>query len=89
VAFVNDGSSGPLGERTGAPTGALTLAEWRAMGYDKHSVFADPLFTAPEDRDYRVRSGSPALELGSENFAMDTFGLLPDSPRKWEERRPR
>ncbi len=82
VAFVNDGSSGPLGERTDAPAGALTLEEWRAMGYDKHSVFADPLFMAPEDGDYRVRSGSPALALGFENFAMDKFGLLPDFPRK-------
>ena len=43
-----------------------------------------PLFIAPEDGDYRVSPGSPALELGFENFDMDKFGLLPDFPRKCE-----
>jgi len=47
MAFLSDGESGGLGERTDAPKRGLTLDEWRELGYDKHCVFADPLFVAP------------------------------------------
>jgi len=63
----------------------LTLAKWQALGYDRNSTFADPLFVDPENGDYRVRPDSPALKLGFENFPMDHFGLLPDFPRHWEQ----
>jgi len=44
-------------------------------GRDVHSVAADAMFIDPENGDYRVREGSPALELGFENFPMDRFGV--------------
>lgn len=62
-----------------------SLEEWRALGYDHHSVFADPMFVDPENNDYRVKPESPALKLGFENFDMDEFGLTPDFPEQWRD----
>lgn len=53
----------------------LSLQGWQARGLDAHSVAADPMFVAPEQGDYRVREGSPALRLGFKNFPMDQFGI--------------
>ena len=60
-----------------------SLDEWRAIGFDRRSVFADPLFVDPERGDYRVRSESPALALGFENFPMNLWGLTADFPARW------
>jgi len=60
-----------------------TLKEWQDLGFDRHSVFADPMFVDPKNGDYRVKPESPALKLGFKNFDMDRFGLLPDFPKKW------
>ena len=49
-------------------------AAWRANGFDRNSVFADPQFVDPLVGDYRVRDTSPALALGFKNFPMDGFG---------------
>ncbi len=62
-----------------------TLDEWQALGYDQHSVFADPLFVDPAHGDYRVRSDSPALALGFENFPMDQWGLMDEFPARWRD----
>jgi hypothetical protein len=59
------------------------LAEWQALGWDKNSVFADPLFVDPEKRDFRVRADSPALKLGFVNFEMGKWGITDEFPRKW------
>jgi hypothetical protein len=62
-----------------------SLEEWRALGFDLHSVFADPLFVDPENNDYRVKPGSPALKLGFENFEMRTWGLTEEFPEVWRD----
>lgn len=62
-----------------------TLADWQALGYDKHSVYGDPLFVDAERADYRVKPDSPALSLGFKNFETRGAGLLPDFPREWLE----
>ncbi|MCP4247787.1 MAG: hypothetical protein GY778_12130, partial [bacterium] len=51
-----------------------TWDQWRNLGYDRHSVFADPLFVDPLGGDYRVKENSPALEIGFRNFPMTGFG---------------
>jgi len=47
----------------------------KQSGRDEHSVEADALFVNPSAGDYRVREGSPALQLGFKNFPMDQFGV--------------
>lgn len=65
------------GEPTvGGWSGAKTLAQWQANGFDRHSLFADPMFVDPAGGDYSVRPGSPALKLGFKNFPMKGFGVL-------------
>jgi hypothetical protein len=44
-------------------------------GWDEHSLFGDPMFVDPANGDFRVKPGSPALELGFKNFPMDQFGV--------------
>lgn len=60
-----------------------SLQEWQAMGFDRHSVFADPLFVNPGIHDYRVRPESPALRLGFRNFEMGKWGLTAEFPDRW------
>jgi hypothetical protein len=55
------------------PQPATELQE--ASGRDAHSIAGDPGFVDPANGDYRVREGSPALELGFENFPVDRFGV--------------
>jgi hypothetical protein len=47
----------------------------KQSGRDGHSVEADALFVNTAAGDYRVREGSPALQLGFKNFPMDQFGV--------------
>jgi len=54
------------------------LEEWRKLGFDQHSVFADPLFVDPAKRDFTVRPNSPALQVGFKNFEMGQWGLTAD-----------
>lgn len=62
-----------------------TLDEWRGLGFDRHSVYADPMFVDPGKGDYRVQPESPALRLGFRNFDISRAGLLPDFPDRWRE----
>jgi hypothetical protein len=50
------------------------LSQWRARGHDGHSVVADPLFVAPRENDFRLRSGSPALRLGFQPLDLTAVG---------------
>ena len=60
-----------------------TLDQWQDLGYDKHSVFADPRFVDPEKGDYRLKPGSPALQIGCKSIDLSLVGLLPDFPKRW------
>ena len=52
-----------------------TLADWRKLGFDEHSVIADPLFVEPEGGDFRLRPESPALKLGFRPIQVEQIGL--------------
>lgn len=45
------------------------------VGWDAQSLVADPRFIDPKAGDFRVGEGSPAFQVGFENFAMDSFGV--------------
>lgn len=56
---------------------AEPMAEWDAwlvLGMDRQSRIADPLFVDPAKDDYRLKPGSPALDLGFEPIAIERFG---------------
>jgi len=52
-----------------------TLAAWLRLGYDAHSVFADPLFAAPQLDDYGLNPESPALKLGFQPIPVSRIGV--------------
>jgi hypothetical protein len=64
---------------SGAPVlfGARTLAEWQALGQDRNSLVADPLFIDAARGDFRLRPGSPAEKIGFEPWDLSSIG-----PRK-------
>ncbi|MCJ8164291.1 PDZ domain-containing protein [Pontibacter sp. E15-1] len=49
---------------------------------DMHSAFGDPLFKDAGALDFSVADNSPALEIGFENFPMDSFGVQKPELRK-------
>ncbi len=56
---------------------AETFSQWKAMGYEAHSVVADPLFVDYANKDFRLKSDSPALKLGFKPIDMSTVGPRP------------
>jgi len=60
--------------------------QWRnELGFDKNSVWADPMFINPEKHDFTVKPDSPSLKLGFKNFEMGKWGLTDDFPEKlWD-----
>ncbi|MDP4778488.1 MAG: PDZ domain-containing protein [Opitutales bacterium] len=44
-------------------------------GWDKNSIYGDPMFVDPANGDFRVKDGSPAFNIGFKNFPMDQFGV--------------
>jgi hypothetical protein len=62
--------------------GKDTLDNWRSMGHDANSKFADPLFVDRENHDYRLKPDSPALALGFQQIDTSEIGLKKDFPYK-------
>jgi hypothetical protein len=63
----------------------LSLLEWQKMGFDMHSIFADPMFVDPSINNYNVKPESPALKLGFKNFEMGKWGLKDDFSKIWKD----
>jgi hypothetical protein len=59
------------------------LEEWQTLGFDQHSVFADPLFVDAGNFNFEVRPESPALKAGFKNFEMGKWGLTDKFPKRW------
>lgn len=57
----------------------LSWSGWQKR-FDTNSVLGDPLFVAPERRNYALRPGSPALKIGFRPIDFDRIGLPSDYP---------
>lgn len=55
--------------------GATTWDGWNAKGHDVHSMFADPLFVAPDKYDFTLKKNSPARKLGFKPIDMRGVGV--------------
>ena len=76
--FFSKGDGGyTIWEASGTVTGSqeISLAEWQKMGYDTHSVTADPLFLDPENDDFTLSPDSPALRLGFQPIDVTQIGI--------------
>jgi len=67
-------------QRSGAPfwiRGAreASFEAWKKLGFDKHSLTADPLFVNPAAGDYRLQPASEAFRLGFQPIALEEIGL--------------
>jgi hypothetical protein len=51
-------------------------------GCDENSLVGDPLFLDAAAGDYRVKEGSPALQMGFVNFPMNEFGVVSEKLKK-------
>ncbi|MGC4047303.1 MAG: right-handed parallel beta-helix repeat-containing protein [Armatimonas sp.] len=72
---------GEIGVRGGPGEGPFSVWQ-KALGgkYDGSSRIADPLFVNQAGRDFRLKTGSPALGLGFNPLDVRTTGVKPD----WE-----
>ncbi len=61
----------------------MTLDDWRRMGLDAHTQFADPLFVNRKQHDYRLQPDSPALALGFQEIETSEIGLKEDFPYEY------
>jgi len=75
--------------------GGLDLRAWQEnRGQDRRSLVVDPLFVDADRRDFRLRQGSPAVQLGFEPWDLNDVGRrsslvltasLPPVPRSFGE----
>ena len=54
--------------------GIGSLSDWKKLGFDQHSLVADPLFVDVRNGDYRLRPESPAFRLGFQPIPTDKIG---------------
>ena len=62
-------------------TGKDQMMAFAKNNCDRNSLNGDPQFEAEGTGDFRVKAGSPVLELGFVNFPMNDFGVLKPSLR--------
>ncbi len=60
----------------------FSLEEWQAMGFDRHSMVADPCFADLEARDFTLAEDSPAWALGFEPIDLSDVGPRPKDRRE-------
>ncbi|MCK5801573.1 MAG: right-handed parallel beta-helix repeat-containing protein [Lentisphaeria bacterium] len=48
--------------------------EWRKLGFEEHSIVADPMFVDVKNDDFRLKPDSPAHKLGIQQIPVDKIG---------------
>jgi hypothetical protein len=61
----------------------LDLPAWQALGYDRHSLVADPLFLDPDRHDFRLHSTSLSFRLGYHAVDFSQAGV--HGSATWQE----
>jgi hypothetical protein len=61
---------------------AVSFADWQKSGKDEHSIISDPRFADPENLDFHLKEGSPALAIGFKPFDYTQAGVTGDP--KWK-----
>ena len=54
--------------------GRRNFSDWQDVGYDPHSLVADPLFVNVTAWDFRLKRASPALKLGFQQWDYTQAG---------------
>lgn len=62
----------------------FTWDEWRKLGRDIGSLFADPMFEDIAKRDFRLKPGSPAEKIGFKPWDLTLAGVR-KADAKWQE----
>ena len=55
-----------------------TYEDWLNLGFDRHSIIADPRFVDPARDNYNIQPDSPALKLGFKPIDLSDIGIRPD-----------
>jgi len=55
--------------------GNSSREKWRAQGNDRNSIFANPLFVAPKENDFRLQPKSPVLKVGFKPIDLSSVGI--------------
>ena len=55
--------------------GAESFADWQELGFDSHSLVADPGFVNASGEDFSLKPDSPAFKMGFNAIDMSTVGL--------------
>src|SRR5262249_55700353 len=61
--------------------GVGTFTCWEKIGFDQHSIVADPLFQDTQQEDYQLRPESPAYQLGFQPIPINKIGPRARSAR--------
>jgi hypothetical protein len=69
----------PCFAQGGAPP--VSLADWQALGHDRHSLVNDPKCRDPEHGDFTPADDSPAFDLGFESIDLSDVGPRPPGER--------
>jgi hypothetical protein len=59
----------------------MPFAKWQELGYDAHSVVADPKFVDADADDFRLQKDSPALKVGFRPIPIEKIGLYKSESR--------
>ncbi|MCP4311527.1 MAG: hypothetical protein GY790_09725 [Bacteroidetes bacterium] len=73
------------GRNSAAGNNYMNLDEWQNLGFDRHSILADPLFEDPEKGSFKLGPHSPSFDLGFREFPLDQFGLTQEYENIWIE----
>lgn len=74
--FPPPGASCRIEDQSNPDDGIIqTMDQWKALGYDVHSLIADPRIIDRSRDDFRLSPQSPALQLGFIPIDLQQIGI--------------